>query len=173
MKIFSKKSIVVIVMIGVGLFLSAGLVAVIGSDQANTTDNKIDNASPVDKPIEQNFGKLIFRTVLSLFVVVGLLFLGMFGFKWINSKISGRPNLTGQIRLHGSIPLGPKRALYFAQVLNRVLVLGVTDTSVSLLTEITGDEEVKAFLNPSDKGSSFQNKSFATHLEHFTQKLKM
>ena len=81
-----------------------------------------------------DFGHLLFKTVLSLILVVVLVYVGTFVFK----RFVHRPRREGGafVRIIGSTMLGPKKSIYLVEVEDRVLVLGVTDASISFLTEL-------------------------------------
>ena len=83
---------------------------------------------------QEGFGGALFRTVISLVLVVGLVYAGMFGLR----RFVYRRKSTGAlpIRVLGSTLLGPKKGIYLVEVEDRRLVLGVTEASISFLTEL-------------------------------------
>lgn len=51
----------------------------------------------------------------------------------------------GDITLEGQLPLGPRRSVVVVRYLNKRLVLGVTETSINLLTEMeSGNDPERA-----------------------------
>ncbi len=46
----------------------------------------------------------------------------------------------GKLTILGQVGLGPKKSLVVVRFLNKMLVLGVTDTQINLITEMTTDE---------------------------------
>ena len=94
-------------------------------------------------PLEQrNFGPVIFRTMVSLILLVGLIYAAMFFLRRFVNRRRGSGGLS--IRILGSTFLGPKKGIYLVEVEGRRLLLGVTDGAISYLTELEkgADEEV-------------------------------
>jgi flagellar biosynthetic protein FliO len=119
------------------------------------SNQKIDKTTPLkseddlslnledkEKTEIPNFSKSIFRSFLYLLVILGLLiltiyFLKRFFFKEVNISTS-----TKSLKIISSIYIGDKKRICLIEVLGRILVLGVTPTSIDLLTEIEGDKVV-------------------------------
>ncbi len=71
-----------------------------------------------------------------LALVLGLLYLlKRFGHKAGLSMAGGH-----DLKILGQLGLGPKRSLVVVRFLNKILVLGVTDTQINLVTEMTADD---------------------------------
>lgn len=86
---------------------------------------------------------LVIRVILSLILVVVLIY----GFVFVLVRMMDRRRSRGGealIRMLGSIFLGPKKGVYLLHVLNRVLVVGVTDANIVLLSEITDPSIVQS-----------------------------
>lgn len=64
----------------------------------------------------------------------------------------GRP---GDLKIMGQLGLGPKRNLVVVRFLDKILVLGVTDTQINLVTEMKADDatEFEDVLDNAQKGS--------------------
>ena len=98
--------------------------------------------SGVDLPILQTFG--------ALFLIVGLLLLAF----WLLRRYGGRlglglPGRRG-LRLVEQLSLGGRRGVVVVRHQDRLLVLGVTDHHITLLTETDVSDE-----SPSDDGARF------------------
>ncbi|HNV72747.1 MAG TPA: flagellar biosynthetic protein FliO, partial [Candidatus Ozemobacteraceae bacterium] len=75
----------------------------------------------------------------SLFFVIVLIF----GVSWLVQKKAGLGRSTfGKVL--GILPLDSKRFIYVTDVLNRVLVLGVTEQQITLLCEVTDKATIDA-----------------------------
>ena len=86
---------------------------------------------------------LLVRTVLSLGLVVILIYGVVFVLRRMVSR--QRPSGSGAlIRVVGSAFIGPKKGVYLLEVLDRILVVGVTDTTMVLLSEITDPSVVQS-----------------------------
>ena len=133
-----KKQALIFVIILMGLSFSV-------SAQSETERAHADTASvsPVlESPVSQmsdGFQPMLFRTVLSLLLVVGVVYAGAWFLKRFVRQRGGGAGFP--VRVLGSTLLGPKRSLYLVEVEGRRLVLGVTDASINLITELEkGDE---------------------------------
>ena len=170
MKILSKKTVITIMIVIFGLSVLTVTMTVLGSDQDR--ENNLDTTTNEEfiNSQSQDFGGLLVKTLLSLTLVVALMVLLIFGLRWLKGKAGGGAAMVQQMRVYGSVPLGPKKALYLVQVFNKVLVLGVTDANITLLSEITDEKEVGRLLQSSNNEAPGANKSFATYLANLTKK---
>ncbi len=107
---------------------------------------------------------LLVRTLVGLGILVVIIFLGVYGIKRLGARVGGGAPST-QLRVLGCTFLGPKRSLCAVLALDRVLIVGVTDVQITLLTEITDQEKVAAFASSSKRATG--GRPFATYLEAF------
>lgn len=92
-------------------------------------------APPVD---EEGYGWRIFQTI----IVLGLMMGGFYLFFRFVTKQTAMPSLgSSLVDVLASAPLGPNRYVQLVDVGGVLLVLGVTDNAISLLTEITDRDE--------------------------------
>jgi flagellar protein FliO/FliZ len=86
-----------------------------------------------------SYGWLIFKTL----IIIGLLVGGFYYFFRFVTKKTGI-QLLGKDVAHvlSVVPLGPNRYLQVVDIAGRVLVLGVTDTNINFITEITEKDEI-------------------------------
>lgn len=130
-KCLNRKVIAVFVLIVISSWM------VLGARSEVPTVEQKENYQIEEKTsdLQQNgFGIALFRTVVSLILVVGLVYLGMYGLKRFIYRSKGSGGIP--IRVVGSTLLGPKKGIYLVEVEDRRLVLGVTDANVSFLTEL-------------------------------------
>ncbi len=80
-----------------------------------------------------------------LFLVLGLLFLVLFLLKRYGYKTGLTRQFSLDLKILGQISLGPRKSVVVVRYLNKVMVLGVTDASITLLTETAHDQEQNAF----------------------------
>lgn len=97
-----------------------------------------------------DFGLAAIKMAGGLFLVLGLLFLLLFLLKRYGHKAGLTRHLSADLKVLGQISLGPRKSIVVVRYLNKVMLLGVTDTSISLLSETSHDQD---------------HTSFATHLE--------
>jgi len=83
---------------------------------------------------------LIVKTVLSLALVVGLMFALGFVLKRyvVKAKSGGTDSL--EIEVLGQRMLQPRRSIYAVRVMDTVIVLGMTEHGMHMLTELSGPE---------------------------------
>ncbi len=104
---------------------------------------------------------LLLRMLLALAAVVGLIWGGATLFR--RSMGRGANGMTGaKFRVIGCTFLGPKKAIYAVYAVDRVLILGVTEAQITLLSEVNEPERVAAFAAAPTKVRS--ERSFAACL---------
>jgi len=101
-----------------------------------------------DQPVIQNagelqFGKVLLRTILSLFLVILFLIAFLFGLKWLQNQTRASVNRMHNLSVQDSVSLGPKKQLFLIQVVDRMLLVGSSENNISLLLELTDDEKQK------------------------------
>ena len=82
--------------------------------------------------------KMVGVLVLVLGLLMGLLYL----MRKLSPRLSRRTAAGREMDLLAQYPLGPKKILAVVRVGGQLLLLGVTETNINLLTEIT-DPEIK------------------------------
>lgn len=98
-----------------------------------------------------DFGLAALKMVGGLFLVLGLLFLLLYLLKRYGHKAGLTRQLSSDLKLVAQMALGPRKSVVVVRYLNKDMVLGVTDSSITLLTETHHDQN---------------NTDFSTHLEH-------
>jgi len=96
------------------------------------------------------------RILSSLFAVILL----AFGISWFIQKKAGiGGNVFGKIL--GILPLDNKRMIYLVDVMGKVLILGVTESNINLLGELTDKDTLDALRLQNDQPSPGIEKLFA------------
>jgi flagellar protein FliO/FliZ len=77
------------------------------------------------------------QMALALLLLLGVIFAAF----WLIKRFGPRMGLAvsgkhSGLTFMGQLPLGPKRSVVLVRFLNKVMVLGVTEHSINLLTEI-------------------------------------
>ena len=113
----------------------------------------LPDATPNPAP---GFSSIIFRLLAALVVTVALIYLTVWGLKfiwekrgWTSAVDEGKP-----IRILASSYLAPRKTVQLVEVGNRVLVVGVGHEEVNCLDVITDPEEVKALKLAARQGFS-------------------
>jgi flagellar biosynthetic protein FliO len=130
-------------------------------DENNSSDKKskwvssLNNSQSKGKPIELIPSGLKMVSMLS--VVLGIMFLLFFGFKKYvlkNTMFGGGEKL---VHVLGSGYLGPKKNIVLVEVAGELLVLGMSQNNISLLTNIVDPEKIEEIKSKGGKGGSGLN----------------
>lgn len=113
-----------------------------------------------EKNIEPQVGQFniavsIFRMITGLVLVVGAVILVVWGLKWLQNKRVGR-GTPDFIKTIGIFPLGPKQHLYMVKMLDRYMLLGVTESHINIISELD-ENEAKAINADEISPKSFGN----------------
>ena len=115
----------------------------------------LEDSRPTGKPVELVSSSLKMFSMLA--VVLGIMFLLFFGFKKYvlkNTMFGGGEKL---VNVLGSGFLGPKKNIVLVEVAGEVLVLGMSQDNISLLTNITDPEKIEEIKSKGGKGGSGLN----------------
>ena len=107
----------------------------------------------------QAFGSLVLVIVL-IFVV--LFFLKKFVYK--DQNFTGGLKSSSELKIIGHIMLQPKKYIYIIKFFDRLLVIGLTDNHINVLSEIT-DKETLMKIESTLSTPKNVNKSFLSHLK--------
>ena len=127
------------------------------NDRSKTKGNlfSLKDSRPTGKPIELIPSSLKMFSMLA--VVLGIMFLLFFGFKKYvlkNTMFGGGEKL---VNVLGSGFLAPKKNIVLVEVAGEVLVLGMSQDNISLLTNITDPEKIEEIKSKGGKGGSGLN----------------
>ena len=97
--------------------------------------------------------------ILSLLAVFAIVFLMAYiATKFLGGRFNARISGQGG-RVLENLPLGPNRSVCIVEMADRVFLLGVTDQSITLLSEITDPEEIERLKN--SKSRDFASDMFS------------
>tara|TARA_B100000686_G_scaffold344572_1_gene427443 strand:- start:1612 stop:2940 length:1329 start_codon:yes stop_codon:yes gene_type:complete len=110
----------------------------------------LKDSKPTGKPMELVPSGM---KMISMFaVVLGLMFLIFFGFKKYVLKNTAFGGGNKLVSVLGTWFLGPKKNIALVEVAGEVLVLGVSQENITLLSSITSDEKIEEIKNAGNKG---------------------
>lgn len=115
----------------------------------------LKDSRPTGKPIELVPSSMKMFSMLAL--VLGVIFLLFFGFKKFvlkNTVFGGGEKL---VNVLGTGFLGPKKNIVLVEVAGEVLVLGMSQDHIALLTSITDPEKIEEIKSTGSKGGSGLN----------------
>lgn len=118
----------------------------------------------------ESIGTYVIRLTLSLILVVVLIYGAVYLFRRLAGARTAGSGMRNSIRILGHYYLGPRKALYLVEMVNRILVLGVTNTSIQLVTEIKDPETIDVLRR--EWGSEGFHYPFSKYLDRFLGKPK-
>ena len=105
----------------------------------------LKDSKPTGKPMELIPSGM---KMISMFaVVLGFMFLIFFGFKKYVLKNTAFGGGNKLVSVLGTWFLGPKKNIALVEVAGEVLVLGISQENITLLSNITSDEKIEEFFN--------------------------
>ncbi len=125
-----------------------------GEKKSETTTSASDakssgeSAPPESNPVAERYrpaddGPGVAGTLLRVVFILGLLCLALYYIlKYVSKSREGSLPVRGEMNVLSSLMLGPNKQLQIVEVSGRLLVLGVADNGINLITEIS-DAEVK------------------------------
>ena len=129
--------------------------AVPNKSKITTKDNKgfsLKDSRPTGKPMELVPSGLKMISMFAL--VLGLMFLIFFGFKKYVLKNTAFGGGNKLVNVLGTWFLGPKKNIALVEVAGEVLVLGISQDSITLLSSITDEGKIEEIKNAGGKGKS-------------------
>ncbi|TGK13667.1 flagellar biosynthetic protein FliO [Leptospira kmetyi] len=120
------------------------------SGTAGNTGEKTSNreTQTAPNPVEERYrpsdeGPGIAGTLFRVVFILGLLCAALYYIlKYVSKNREGRLPVRGEMNILSSLMLGPNKQLQIVEISGRLLVLGVADNGINLITEIE-DPEVK------------------------------
>jgi flagellar protein FliO/FliZ len=120
-----------------------------------TKDNtgfSLKDSRPTGKPMDMIPSGM---KMISMFaVVLGLMFLIFFGFKKYVLKNTAFGGGNKLVNVLGTWFLGPKKNIALVEVAGEILVLGMSQDNITLLSSIIDEEKIEEIKNTSGKGKS-------------------
>ena len=112
----------------------------------------LKDSKPTGKPMELIPSGM---KMISMFaVVLGFMFLIFFGFKKYVLKNTAFGGGNKLVSVLGTWFLGPKKNIALVEVAGEVLVLGISQENITLLSNITSDEKIEEIRNTGNKGKN-------------------
>lgn len=124
--------------------------------KTNTTKENtgfsLKGSRPAGKPMELVPSGMKMASMFA--VVLGLIFLVFFGFKKYVLKNTAFGGGNKLVSVLGTWFLGPKKNIALIEVAGEVLVLGVSQENISLLSSITSEDKIEEIKNAGNKGKN-------------------
>ncbi len=125
------------------LVIRCSIVAVVSLLPALALAGATDSSTVIGADLLEtdSVGSMVVRLVLSLAAIIALIVLTLWGVRRLQGRRwTGKMNAK-PIQVIDRVHLAPKRSLDVIAVGDRILLLGVTENGINLLTELTADEK--------------------------------
>ncbi|MCS7229926.1 MAG: flagellar biosynthetic protein FliO [Candidatus Kryptonium sp.] len=103
--------------------------------------------------------ELLAKTILSFGVVVILIFSLSYFLKKFYPALSTSSDYGIEMRIYKKLQIQPRKSIYLIKVLNKILVIGVSENSMNVLAEIN-DPEIVRVLDDIYSSSNEKNGKF-------------
>jgi flagellar biosynthetic protein FliO len=151
---------------------SAFLVGLFAFKPGSASPQSLSPQDSLQQSHDVHLGQALFRTTVSFALVIALLVLFLYGIKWIQKRSQTAMDGDVPFKVVGTLALAPKKSLHLVRIIDRVVVVGVTDGNLSLITELSSEETAKLPKEPLRSRSSFAS-ALASQLKHISGTRKM
>lgn len=102
-------------------------------------------------------GPYVFRIIMYLIVLIILIWGGLYLLRrFIMPAGSSAGGLHKSVRVLGQVGLGQRKALYIVEVVDKIIVLGVTEHAVNTVSEITDSGAIDIVKSEFQEGFHYQ-----------------
>ncbi|OGC03231.1 flagellar biosynthetic protein FliO [candidate division KSB1 bacterium RBG_16_48_16] len=154
------------------LLTSVILAGMFGFRHSSASPQSLQSQDGPQQSQDVHFGKALFRTTVSFALVILLLVLFLYGIRWIQRKSQTAGDGNVPFKVVGTLALAPKKSLHLVRIIDRVVVLGVTDGNLTLITELSSEEAAQLPKEPLRSRSSFAS-ALASQFKHISGTRKM
>jgi len=106
---------------------------------------------------------MFLKALLSLGLVIGLIVVVLYLMKRFFYGTHAANIASGNMKLLGHLALQPKKVIYLVQVLDKVFVIGVAETNMQMLGEISNSELIRQISESSGKATPSVPKKFSDY----------
>ena len=128
----------------ISLFLSFAF-AILLSLNAPAQTTAVDSTfAPPVADYSPSLAGIIFKLIVSMILIVGLIYLSMYLIKKVNNRAAGGGIIGDTIKVIGRTFISPKQSLYLVKIGQRYTILGATESNINMITELS-DQEARDF----------------------------
>lgn len=95
--------------------------------------------SPEDVP-NPGMGSMAVKVIGSVLLLIGVLYAGMYAMRVLSGKTGGGRFNSGAISVLHKTHIAPKKAIYVLKVGEKAMVVGVTDSQINHLSDLSEEE---------------------------------
>ena len=119
--------------------------------------------SPAEVP-NPGMGSMAVKVIGSVLLLIGVLYAGMYAMRVLSGRAARGGFNSGAIAVLHKTHIAPKKAIYVLKVGEKAMVVGVTDTQINHLSDLS-EEELGSLKVPETAGP--KGRSFKQHLLGF------
>ena len=140
------------------------------SDTALTADSAAASAVPARAGAKENWSLVILRIALYLGITIVAIFFVVWGIK--KAGLAGRSRLgAGSMDVLEALPLGPNKSIALVRVVDKVYLIGQTQTQISVLDTVEGQKAIELISSSKGVVSMSQFKDvFSSFMDRFKAK---
>lgn len=128
-----------------------------------------DLVAETEKVTDAGVGSLIIRLTFSLGLIIGLIYLSLYLLK--KSSLGMKKNRAGDlVQILERCYISPKKGIFIVKIGEKVLALGVTESQINLLSEISFDSDPNPGL---EKKTASEKEISTTFLQRIKAKLNL
>ncbi|MCU0820855.1 MAG: flagellar biosynthetic protein FliO [Spirochaetes bacterium] len=133
------------------------------SPQNTETAKDVPGIYDYEKPVieEESYAGLIFKTIIILGMLVGGFY---YFFRFVTKKTGIHALGQEVIKILSIVPIGQNKFLQVVDIAGRILVLGVTDANISIITEVEGRDDIDRIRLLSSKSVPVQPGGFQQYV---------
>jgi flagellar biogenesis protein FliO len=139
-----RKRILVALGVLAGTLVLLSLLSPVATGQSGTRGaTETEAASPAESPEEvpnPGIGMMAFKILGTVLLLIGILYAGVYGMRMLSGR-TGRGGLgSGAIWVLHKTHIAPKKAIYVVKVGSKAMVVGVTDSQINHLCDLSEEE---------------------------------
>lgn len=109
-----------------------------GPDEVSSSGSETaDSPSAVPNP---GLGSMAVKVIGSVLLLIGILYAGVYGMRVLSGRAGKGGFNSGAISVLHKTHIAPKKAIYVVKVGGKAMVVGVTDSQINHLADLSGEE---------------------------------
>lgn len=123
-------------------------------------------ASP-PRPPEIGFLAFV-RLFVALIIILGMIYAAVYVMRRFWARQTTQPSSSNLFSVLGRLHLGPKKAIYMIEIPGRILIIGVTESRMEMLGEITDQDEIELIKS---SAGDITPLPFLSHLKRWSNRI--
>jgi flagellar biosynthetic protein FliO len=118
-----------------GLFVLLSIISTSATGQAGRQSTESPEGAP-----NPGMGSMAFKVIGSVLLVIGVLYAGMYALRTVAGRRGSGGLGSGAISVLHRTHIAPKKAIYVVKVGKKAMVVGVTDSQISHLSDLSEED---------------------------------